>query len=213
MVLVDPARRGQGGGTALMRHARAFLDERKVQTVRLDATPLGRPIYEKLGFVAQYQLTRYEGIPSATAREGAGAVEPLSSEQAPALLELDRAVTRTNRSKFLLRLLEENPDAARVVRRAGRSAGYIMARPGARAVMIGPCIADAAAGPLLFADAWQRYSGQAVFVDIPVANTAATRSAEAQALTVQRPLLRMCRGEMVEERIEELWASSGPELG
>ncbi len=39
------------------------------------------------------------------------------------------------------------------------------------------------------------------------------RRAEAQHLTVQRHLLRMCRGELVQERVEGLWASSGPEKG
>ena len=58
MVLVDEAVRGRGVGTALMRHALAFLDGRGVRSVRLDATPLGRPIYEKLGFVAEYKIGR-----------------------------------------------------------------------------------------------------------------------------------------------------------
>ena len=31
-------------------------------TIRLDATPLGQPLYESLGFVPQYELTRYAGI-------------------------------------------------------------------------------------------------------------------------------------------------------
>src|SRR5205823_2979194 len=61
MVLVDEAARGRGVGTALMRHALAFADDRGIRSVRLDATPLGRPIYEKLGFVAEYPLTRYAG--------------------------------------------------------------------------------------------------------------------------------------------------------
>src|SRR5690242_17875638 len=61
MVLVDEALRGRGVGGALMRHALDFLDRRAVRTVRLDATPLGRPLYEKLGFVAEYTLLRYAG--------------------------------------------------------------------------------------------------------------------------------------------------------
>src|SRR5262245_62056873 len=61
MVLVDEAVRGRGVGTALMTHALQFLDDCGVRSVRLDATPLGRPLYEKLGFVAQFELVRYAG--------------------------------------------------------------------------------------------------------------------------------------------------------
>ena len=61
MVLVARRARGRGIGTAMMRHALKFLDERGVPTVRLDATPMGQPIYERLGFVPEYTLVRFEG--------------------------------------------------------------------------------------------------------------------------------------------------------
>src|SRR5437588_8577534 len=38
MVLVDDTARGQGVGTALVQHALEFLDQRRIVTVRLDAT-------------------------------------------------------------------------------------------------------------------------------------------------------------------------------
>jgi GNAT superfamily N-acetyltransferase len=60
MVLVDPGHRNRGIGTALMEHALKFLDARKVPSIRLDATPLGQPIYEKLGFIPQFVLARHE---------------------------------------------------------------------------------------------------------------------------------------------------------
>jgi len=64
MVLVDVEARRQGVGSALLRHALAFLDAKGIETVRLDATPAGQPVYEKLGFQPEYLLTRYEGIAS-----------------------------------------------------------------------------------------------------------------------------------------------------
>jgi GNAT superfamily N-acetyltransferase len=62
MVLVDKSLRGKGIGTGLLKHALDHLKKRNVRTVRLDATPAGRPIYEKLGFVPEYELARYEGV-------------------------------------------------------------------------------------------------------------------------------------------------------
>src|SRR5437867_1836352 len=51
MVLVDAEHRRKGVGTALMRHALELLERQGVVSVRLDATALGQPLYEKLGFV------------------------------------------------------------------------------------------------------------------------------------------------------------------
>ena len=44
-----------------MEHALAHLDGERIRTVRLDATPLGRPVYAKLGFTAEYEVARWEG--------------------------------------------------------------------------------------------------------------------------------------------------------
>src|SRR5262245_10020167 len=64
MMLVEQSLRGKGIGRALMEHALAFLDCRTVGTIRLDATPMGQPLYEKLGFKAEYSLARYAGTPT-----------------------------------------------------------------------------------------------------------------------------------------------------
>jgi predicted N-acetyltransferase YhbS len=211
MVLVEQAQRRRGIGAALMRHALEFLDRRGVTTVRLDATPLGQPLYERLGFVQQFRLARYEGtLRPAPAVAGLAIAPPQHWE---ALATLDETVTCANRRRLLHRLFAERAQSVRCVRHAERVAGFLVTRLGARATYLGPCIASAEAGPSLFRDAWHRYSGQHVLLDIPEANDAATRLAAAQGLTVQRHLTRMCRGHPVCERVQWLWASSGPEKG
>lgn len=211
MVLVEERLRGRGIGMALMRHALAFVDEQHVTSVRLDATPLGQPLYEKLGFAQEFRLARYDGILSAApAVEGVEAAIP---EQWHALAALDEAVTGTNRRALLFRLFAERPESVRVTREGANPTGFMASRAGTRAVHLGPCIAAPDASPLLFLDAWGRYAGQRVFVDIPVLNTAATRAAEAQGLTVQRYLTRMCRGAPPGGRPDWLWAGFGPEKG
>ena len=56
LLLVDPAFRRQGIGTRLMRAALDSLDG--WETIALDATPAGRPVYERLGFRAEHKLVR-----------------------------------------------------------------------------------------------------------------------------------------------------------
>jgi ribosomal protein S18 acetylase RimI-like enzyme len=55
-VFVRPEYRSRGIATDLTRRAITFLKRRGVQQIRLHASPFGRPIYEKLGFVATNEM-------------------------------------------------------------------------------------------------------------------------------------------------------------
>lgn len=211
MMLVDEKLRGQGIGRALMERALAFVDANGAGSVRLDATPLGRPLYEKLGFAPQYSLARYGGTPLGNSAGDMGGVSTAAVAHHEAIFALDHAVTNTDRRKLLSRLLAEQPAAVSADGNVVR--GYLHSRPGSRATQIGPCIADDQAGPLLLADALARRAGQQVFIDIPIIHEPAAALAHQQGLAVQRELLRMCRGASLVEQMDHLWASSGPELG
>jgi ribosomal protein S18 acetylase RimI-like enzyme len=213
MVLVDASFRGRGIGTALMHHALAFLDGQRVQRVRLDATPLGRPLYEKLGFVEEYELFRYEGVLPALERSSQSGVSAPSPDEMEDLLRLDREVTGVDRERFLWRFATEFGNEARVACRGGKVVGYALGRPGTRAFQIGPCLASEEAGIWLLNDAHSRHAGENVFLDVPARNAAAVAWVEGRGLKVQRPFVRMCRGPRSGEEVNRLWASSGPEKG
>src|SRR5205085_4302322 len=135
---VEQEQRGRGIGRVLMQHALAFLDARGVRTVRLDATPMGEALYRSLGFVEQFSLARFGGIPM-RGEKGAG-VEVAEREQWDAICRLDRAVTATDRRRLLLALFQERAEEVRIVRRGGAVIGFLTARRGMRAWQIGPCI-------------------------------------------------------------------------
>jgi ribosomal protein S18 acetylase RimI-like enzyme len=218
MVLVDPEARGKGIGTALMRHALDYLDGRAVPTARLDATPMGQSIYEKLGFRAEYPLARMAGTPATVDHPTKSVSTPLvhdvRPDQIPAIVAFDRAITGTDRARLIERLFAETPESFGVVENSGRLAGYRAWRPGANAAQIGPCLAaDPQAGSALLNEACRRLAGQAVFMDIPVDNQPALEWARSRGFDEQRRLLRMFRGASVDDRVEGLWASSGPEKG
>jgi GNAT superfamily N-acetyltransferase len=217
MVLVDAEVRGRGIGKALMQHALAFLDRQNVRTVRLDATPLGQPLYEKLGFAVEYALARHDGTLQAAAdfpfEDCPKKVTSAQPNDIEDIFQFDAAVARADRRTFLERLFRERPADIRVVRQSGQLLGYLAVRSGANALQVGPCMAAAGAGPLLLADAWLRHAGQRVFIDIPLQNQIAAHLAQKMGLTVQRTLVRMSRGPNVNEDVARLWASSGPELG
>jgi len=215
MVLVDKAVRGRGIGTGLLKHALDYLKERNVRTVRLDATPAGQPIYEKLGFVPEYELARYEGV----VKDLRLPIEKSKIENRKwkivlsDIIEFDHRMTGTNREKMLTGLFEEFPELVRVVRRGNQVQGYIAGRPGANAIQVGPCIATARAGPSLLSDSLSRCMGKRVFIDVPLDNAGAVRIAEAAQLTVQRCFTRMRLGERISDNVQAIWSSSGPEKG
>ena len=55
-VRVDPAFRGGGIATALTRETIAYLKGKNCRRIRLHASPAGRPVYERLGFVPTNEM-------------------------------------------------------------------------------------------------------------------------------------------------------------
>lgn len=220
MVLVDANARGKGVGTALMRAILGRLDDLGMTSIRLDATPQGESIYRRLGFEPGVALTRYRGSLRETAAASGpglvdGSVRPATAADLSAVAAFDRGVTQTDRTALLRHLLDEPAVATWVASdAAGSLVGYAVARPGRTAWQIGPMLAhDERTGASLLAALAGKLAGEDVLIDVPDVHGPATDWVTAQGLTSERPLLRMTRGPAVTERVEQLWASSGPEKG
>ncbi len=211
MVLVEVSARRKGIATALLKHALDFLEGQQVRTVRLDATAAGQPVYEKLGFAPEYALIRYEGTAPQVAEHGD--VAEAAADSFAEIVAFDQRLTGTPREKMLTRLFAESPEALHIVGREGQIEGYATVRQGANAIQIGPCVATSSAGPALLADALNRCAGRSVFMDVPRDNTGAARIAEAGGLRVQRHFTRMRWGDRINDHVDAIWASSGPEKG
>lgn len=69
MVLTLPDYRGRGFATQLMQRCLDYCDGAGMKTVKLDATDLGRPVYEKFGFVEEYVVERWKGMLDGERRE------------------------------------------------------------------------------------------------------------------------------------------------
>ena len=61
MVLTRMQFRGQGLARRLLTEALTRCDRMKIETVKLDATDLGKPLYEKFGFRVEQRAERWAG--------------------------------------------------------------------------------------------------------------------------------------------------------
>jgi len=210
MVIVDKQYRGQGIGTALLERAISFLDSQRVPTMKLDATPQGKPLYEKFGFISEYEIERW--MLNRTAKENALKNGPTSIED---VLLIDREVFGADRSGLLRSLAQEAPHLTLVDQQDGKITGYSFGRLGSRADHMGPWVAhneDVAERLLnLFL---LRSSRELIFVDCLRLNPWAVPLVKARGFELSRPLIRMFRGtNTYAGQIRLLCASLGPEFG
>ncbi len=216
MVLVHESYRHRGIATRLVQRALEHLTRRSVRTVRLDATPDGRPVYARLGFVADYELARFHGTGKPLRREPSRpflkGFRDISRPEA--IVDLDGRATGVPRTGFLGRLLREFPQQAVAIQQESSLQGFTFFRPGSEAFQLGPTVAlNSQAGRALGDWALEQIQESAVYVDIPLANTHAVEWAQSRGLIEQRRFWRMSQGQSVDDDPTILWTSSGPEKG
>lgn len=105
-IVVLPDCRNRGIGAALTRRLVDFFASHSCSSQVLIATPMGEPVYRKLGFetVAYYLLMKSEESPRPVDVPAVGRLEPGDTD---ALLALDRAITGEERRPFLSRFLAD----------------------------------------------------------------------------------------------------------
>jgi GNAT superfamily N-acetyltransferase len=211
MVLVDPAARGRGIGTKLLERTIEYLDGRGIPSLKLDATPQGKPIYEKLGFTSEYEIERWQLKRSPAPNPGAEA-GPRELEE---ILALDRDIFGADRGELLRSVAREAPQFALQTRNQGRLAGYAFGRTGSVADHLGPWAAQDEGSARLVLDEFLRRSRQErVFVDGMRPNPWAITLLRARGFEYARPLTRMYRGRNdFPGRPELQCAILGPEFG
>src|SRR5688572_5511910 len=196
MVLVHPDYRRLGLGTQLLKRAISRLQQCDVRCIKLDATPMGKKVYVPLGFVDEYELSRYEGTPSTAADDARTEVVAFSTIDFSAAVQLDAVAFGAERGAVIRSLSGRNPDLCFAIADSADVAGFIIAREGANAVQVGPWIArDASVAERLLRAVFQRVSGRRVFVDVVAPNEPANAVIRKQGFTVQRTLTRMFLGE------------------
>ncbi len=188
MVLTDPALRGRGLATRLMERAIEHLRNLGTHWIKLDASDLGRPIYERMGFVAENLMERRLRAPSRM--PAAISASPLPIEEGAVLpMVLDRRGFGADR-KRLLEMLTNMEGVRTAVVAGGR--GYAILRPNSRGVQLGPMLSeDAAASESLLRWAIEKAEDRTLQWDLIRENESARVLADSYGFETHRVLHRM----------------------
>jgi len=213
MMLVDPDMRRQGIGSRLMGRAIEHLKGKGA--IRLDATPLGKTVYDRLGFVDEYGLVRMTAASPVFTPSAACEAERIVESDFPSLSCKDAGIFGADRSEILRRLVEHNPVTAWKRGVHGIFGGFCAGRPGTNFYQIGPIVADSDDDARAVTAAALSASVPGPFViDVPDERKTFITWLESSGFTVERPFIRMCRG-----RNEwpgdpgRIYGICGPELG
>ena len=217
MVLVNSEFRNLGIGTQLLERAIEHLAKSKNQTMKLDATPQGKPLYKKLGFVEEYEIERW------ILKKPQGLLRLLNNKTFPSptpaqlkeIFAKDKKFFGADRSFLLQSLFDEFPEFAVASWKRNTPVSYCFGRRGLFADHLGPWMArsSADAGTILGGFIAQS-SRDTVIVDCLKSNTTASEIIKAHGFSFSRQLTRMFRGSNSHPgQPNSLCAILGPEFG
>ena len=137
MVIVKPSHRGKGIGLKLLHGCIGYLKTR-VETIKLDATQMGEPLYLKLGFKPEYTVTRLEVDISA----GNGPIDSYQNDSLSPIISFDEKIFGASREHVLEQLFREYPDFVVLKKNDNDLFGYVSANQGQHHWHIGPLVAN-----------------------------------------------------------------------
>jgi len=228
MVIVDKTLRGQGAGKMLMTQIIEKL--KHVESVKLDATPAGQPLYQSLGFIDEYKIFRMtiqsldpfghshsEDVPVGI---GEMVTEKKSGKILEEILDFDEKIFGGNRKYLLGKLIESYPEKAFIASTRSSLKGYILGRDGIRFNYVGPLCADSfEIARTLISESLRSLIGSAligkpVALDVPEKQHEFIKWLESEGFVTQRHFIRMYRNKNPYPGLPDLqYLISGPEYG
>jgi GNAT superfamily N-acetyltransferase len=201
MVLTSPEYRRRGFAKRLIAHALELADRMGVETIKLDATDQGQPLYESLGFRSEQAVERWSRAGDDTA-PAAGA---RTSAQLP-WIEFDLEAFGADRSQLLSKLAHLN--SPRTIAKS-----FLFSRPGQTSAYLGPCVSeDPSVARRMIEECLQNTSCSWSW-DLFPRNQDAVALAGDLGFAPRRHLVRMARGRALREKENAIYAIAGFELG
>lgn len=167
MVLVDKDFRGRG--ISLMLIYKLLEKLKHCRSIKLDATPAGQPVYEKVGFSEEYKILRmihptgeFENIST-----GKNEVTQVSEIDLKDVVDYDHHVFGANRKKLIEFLYNQNRGNSWMIKTGEKIDGFALAREGARFYQLGPVSAiSPEIGKVLIRKSLEKLKDKPVVIDV-----------------------------------------------
>jgi GNAT superfamily N-acetyltransferase len=212
MVLIDKDFRGQGAGKLILNN---LLDKLKnFESVKLDSTSSGHPLYLKSGFVDEFIINRMT-TSSLNIQENISGVELIAVEDLHELAEFDKDKFGIDRTPVLRTFLRNNPGKGLMLRRNNKVSGFVLGREGIRFNYVGPVYAQTTAdAKVLISAALKSLKNRSAALDIPEDKADLTAWLQSAGFSIQRQFVRMyLRSNNYCGNRQNQYAISGPEFG
>jgi GNAT superfamily N-acetyltransferase len=206
MVLTDPAYRRRGLARQLVQSALDYGKEVGLRSIKLDASDEGFSLYESLGFRTEQIIQRWAGRPCPLpSLDEDGLLHPV--RQGAPSLALDRRAFGADRSALLRDLAKHDSTLT-------NANGFVLVRPGAHAMYLGPCVAETpSSARQLLQHCFIKWSGSEWFWDLLPSNDEALKLANSFGLQPVRRLTRMISGGALRPLDSLVYAAGGFEIG
>ncbi len=202
MVLTMPDYRRMGFAQRLVQAALERSAALKIESVKLDATPEGRPLYEKMGFKTEQIVERWYHRDRWT--HALDKPIPIPDQYS---LAADLEAFGSDRTVLLRELALRNPPNT-------VAGAYCFSRNGARSSYLGPCVAqEQKAARLVIEQCLRGSSESGWYWDLLTTNKNAFEMATEFRFVPQRRLERMVLGNRFNKNDDMVYAIAGFELG
>ena len=189
MMMVSRAHQRRGIAARLLDRALAGTEDR---VVMLFATAEGRPLYEKLGFVANGVCVRVEGVAKDVAAAESCGVRPATEADVTDMCAVDEDAQGGPRHRLIESFLGEGGNAV-VAEERGEVRGFGISRVIDGVRVIAPLVARSDAQGVALAAALAKSGEEPVRIDLEPGERAVTGWAEAAGLAVKSAAPRMVR--------------------
>ena len=202
-----------GIGFALMEHLLGWLDGQGVTRVALDASLMGQPIYESLGFVACDQVNIFQRQSDEPISQPPSGVHHLSLQNLDLVTATDKEAFGTDHGRLLKALLEAYPQRSFFLKDGqGKINGYLIAQEKNIGSWVSKTTADAEL--LLKAALSLPFSNGAISVIVPSENTEAGALLSHFGFERVRVLRHMVRGSKTPAgQRANVYGQASPSLG
>ena len=215
MILVAPKHRRKGIGSLLLKNNLNRL--KNCNNVGLDATPLGREIYSRLGFIEEVTISRMtiSSIPKQPMTGRRTSITPMGLYDIQEIANLDKVVSGANRANLFELIHKKYPEKGLKLKKDGQITGYCLRRNGAKYNHLGPVVAftieDA---KTLLSAAMALLAGRSAVIDVPQTKPELLKWLTSLGFEEQRSLIRMYyKNNNILKQTGKEYAICGPEFG